>query len=284
MVERVDPARLGFGAEPGLQDARRRRLVLALAAAPFAGGVSLMPRRAAAAGQTSVIEGRDLWLYPGWESLTDDQTPACLKAIDLIHQTTDKLAARGIASVVVIAPLKARSCAENLPDGMAMSAGVNARFDAMRTHAESLNLAIVDSAAAIAAVDASQEKYIRADYHWSGHSAEAVADRVAQRLTASGALKGAAGGDRLGKWQEEVRYGDLAALLPAERKKTVGKDHFIVRTVVPPQGLVDNGPPPVQVVGNSMVQPYLGFPQRLSHAIDRQVGLTWTFGDTGPWK
>ncbi|OAJ53295.1 hypothetical protein A6V36_23865 [Paraburkholderia ginsengiterrae] len=269
-------------------DSGRRRLLLALGAAPLAGAlsfVSLAPRRALAAASSSVIEGRDLWLYPGWESLTDDATANCLKAVDLIHQTTDKLAAHGIRSVIAIAPLKARSCPEYLPGGTALSDGVAKRFAAMRSHADSLNLPMVDSVAAIAAVDASQEKYIRADYHWSGHAAEAVASGVAERLLAIGPLKGEAGsGTRLGKWNEEVRYGDLAALLPPDRKKAVGKDHFIVRAAGAAAGLVDGGAPVVQVVGNSMVQPYLGFPQKLSNAIDRPVGLTWTFGDTGPWK
>ncbi|MFL9865936.1 twin-arginine translocation pathway signal [Paraburkholderia fungorum] len=272
-------------AQPQPSDRVRRRLLLALAAAPLGGVLSLLPRRAFAAASTSVIEGRNLWLYPGWESLTDDATPACLKAVDLIHQATDKLSARGIRSVIVIAPLKARSCPQNLPDGTALSAGVAGRYAAIRARADSLGLQLVDGDAAIAAVDPAQEKYIRADYHWSGHSAEAVAARVAERLVAAGPLKGAAGaGSRLGTWNEEVRYGDLAALLSPERKKAVGKDHFIVRTVVASAGLVDSGPPVVQVVGNSMVQPYLGFPQKLSNSIDRQVGLTWTFGDTGPWK
>ena len=271
--------------QAGPLNTARRRLLLALAAAPLGGALSLLPRRAFAAASTSVIEGRNLWLYPGWESLTDDATPACLKAVDLIHQATGKLAARGIHTVIVIAPLKARSCPENLPDGTAMSAGVASRYAAIRAHAGSLGLQMVDGDGAIAAVDPAQEKYIRADYHWSGHSAEAVAARVAKRLTSAGPLKGTDGaGSRLGKWNEEVRYGDLAALLPPERKKAVGKDHFIVRTVVASPGLVDGGPPVVQVVGNSMVQPYLGFPQKLSNVIDRPVGLTWTFGDTGPWK
>lgn len=265
-------------------DAGRRRLLLALGAAALTGGVGLRPARAVAAQSGSVIEGRNRWLYPGWESVTDDATPACLKAIDLIHQATQTLAARGIRSVIVIAPLKARVCAENLPDGTALSAALQARFAAMRAHGAAIGVPIVDAVAAIGTVDPAQEKYIRADYHWSAHSAEAVAARTARRLLQPGPLSGAAGGGtRLGAWNEEVRYGDLAALLSPERKKAIGKDHFVVRTVVASPNLVD-APPTVQVVGNSMVQPYLGFPQKLSNALDRQVGLTWTFGDTGPWK
>jgi alginate O-acetyltransferase complex protein AlgJ len=79
-------------------------------------------------------------------------------------------------------------------------------------------------------------------------------------------------------------YGDLAALLPPDRKRAIGKDRFIVREEADGGGLLPDATPVVQVVGNSMVQPYLGFPQRLSHTLARPVGLTWKFGDTGPWK
>ena len=136
--------------QAGPLNTARRRLLLALAAAPLGGALSLLPRRAFAAASTSVIEGRNLWLYPGWESLTDDATPTCLKAVDLMHQATDKLAARGIHSVIAIAPLKARSCPENLPDGTAMSAGVAGRYAAIRAHAGTLGLQTVDGDGAIA--------------------------------------------------------------------------------------------------------------------------------------
>ena len=42
-------------------------------------------------------------------------------------------------------------------------------------------------------------------------------------------------------------------------------------------------PAPVAVVGNSFVQPYFGFSQRLSNKIDRPVSLKWNPGDVGPW-
>jgi alginate O-acetyltransferase complex protein AlgJ len=268
-------------------DARRRRLLFALGVAPLvAGGLSMWSRSAYAVPASTVIEGRDRWLFPGWESLTIDDTAACLKVLDLIRATTDRFTARGIRSVIVITPLKARSCEAKLPDGIMLSAAVKARYAVLCVHGKEIGLDLVDGEVALATVNPDDDTtFIRADYHWSGRSAEANASAVAKRLLAGGGFKGEAGGaSKLGDWNEEVHYGDLAELLPPEKKKAIGKDHFIVREVVGGQDLVDSATPVVQVVGNSMVQPYLGFPQKLSNAIDRAVGLTWTFGNTGPWK
>jgi alginate O-acetyltransferase complex protein AlgJ len=56
-----------FARDPGAAIcARRRRLLLALAAAPLAAGLSIAPRTARAA--QGVIEGRDRWLFPAWDS------------------------------------------------------------------------------------------------------------------------------------------------------------------------------------------------------------------------
>lgn len=263
---------------------RRRRLLLALAAAPFAGGLSLFPRRAQAA--PGVIEGRDRWLFPAWESYEADDTEACLKAVDLIAAAVGKLAARDVRCALVVAPLKARAAPDKLPEGATLSTAVAQRYAAILAKGAQAGLDFVDAAAALKNVDTREDStYIRADYHWSAHTAEAVADATAERLAAAGALHGeTAEQPALGDWTEAMRYGDLAALLAPERKRAIGKDRFIVRQQSDGGGLLAEAAPVVQVVGNSMVQPYLGFPQRLAQALGRPVGLTWKFGDTGPWK
>jgi alginate O-acetyltransferase complex protein AlgJ len=264
---------------------RRRRLLLALAAAPFAVGLSFVPRAALAARQ-AVIEGRERWLFPGWESYVDDDTAACLKVVDLIAAAAAKLKAHGVRCTIVVAPLKARAAADKLPEGTAVSAAVAQRYAAILAHGKQAGVDFVDALAALANVDTSQDStYIRADYHWSAHTAEAVADATAERLSAAGALQGEMSAPpALGEWTEAMDFGDLATLLPPERRRAIGKDRFIVREQADDGGLLADAVPVVQVVGNSMVQPYLGFPQRLAHALARPVGLTWTFGDTGPWK
>ena len=264
--------------------ARRRRLLLAFAAAPFVSGLAFAPRAARAA--QGVIEGRDRWLFPAWESYEADDTQACLKVVDLIGTVAGKLAQHNVHCVIVVAPLKARAAAEKLPEGASLSAAVAQRYGAMLAKGKQAGVDFVDAAAALNDVDTHEDStYIRADYHWSGHTAEAVADATADRLTAAGALHGEpAEQPALGDWTEEMEYGDLAALLAPERKRAIGKDRFIVREQTTDAGLLADATPVVQIVGNSMVQPYLGFPQRLAHTLGRPVGLTWKFGDTGPWK
>jgi alginate O-acetyltransferase complex protein AlgJ len=266
----------------------RRRLLRALGAMPLAGGLALLAcgAHAAPTATPTVIEGRNRWLFPGWENLSADDTAACLKVLDLIRAGTEKLTAHGMRSVIVIAPLKARSCSAMLPEHVSLSAAANARYAALCRHGADIGLDIVDGEAALATVNTDDDSpFIRADYHWSAHAAEANAAVTARRLLAGGTISGqAGGGTKLGDWNEEVAYGDLVGLLPPEKKKAIGKDRFIVRQAAAGESLLDSASPTIQVVGNSMVQPYLGFPQKLSNALDRPVGLTWTFGNTGPWQ
>src|SRR5256885_3035674 len=80
-----------------------------------------------------------------------------------------------------------------------------------------------------------------------------------------------------GDWSSDVcssdlRYGDLAELfLTAEERKQIGREVYTVRRQAPAKGLLDDEPAPVHVTGHSMVQPYFGFPQKLSNLLDRPV-------------
>ena len=49
------------------------------------------------------------------------------------------------------------------------------------------------------------------------------------------------------------------------------------------QGPARRRPAPVHVTGHSMVQPYFGFPQKLSSLLDRPVSLNWKPGNVGQW-
>ncbi|KAG1462403.1 hypothetical protein G6F57_013956 [Rhizopus arrhizus] len=88
----------------------------------------------------------------------------------------------------------------------------------------------------------------------------------------------------LGSVVNERRYGDLAELfLTPDQRKQAGRETFTVRRQAENQSLLDDAPAPVHVTGHSMVQPYFGFPQKLSNVLDRPVSVNWKPGNVGHW-
>lgn len=263
----------------------RRRALLAAAALLAGAAVPGLPARAA--DGPIIIMGKGGWLFPGWESLTTSDTAGVQKVVALIKDTKDRLAARNILLVPLVVPLKASFYPDKLPDGTSVSADVKARYDFILAQLKQSGLEAIDLRPALKSVETGKQTiFFRADYHWTAWSAEAAAGAVAQVIKGSVKLSGAPGtGDKLGEWVTQRNLGDLAQrFLSPDQQKAVGPDLYTVR--VPPEdkkGLLDAAPAPVHVVGNSFVQPYLGFPQKLSNALDRPVSLTWNVGNIGPW-
>lgn len=264
-----------------------RRQVIKFLKIMAAGGLFLwlaaMPTRA----NDAVLEGKSNWLFAGWESLSAAKPEGERQSIKLIAETASQLAAKNIRLVVVVVPLKPRYYESLLPDGSAMSDLVRRRYDRLVTELRTAGVSSPDVRDAFKSVIADKkEVFYRTDFHWTTFAAEATADLVAGMVTAEGPLPGKRGsGAQLGEWINDRHLGDLAAnFLAPERKRAIGPEAYVIRTAVKSAaGLLDADPSPVAVVGNSFVQPYFGFPQRLSNRIDRPVALKWNPGDVGPW-
>lgn len=262
--------------------ARAAALALALAATGLAAGAP------PAAAQDAIISGKGGWLFPGWESLTVLDKAGIARTVGLLKDTQAALAARNIKLLPIVVPLKARFYTDKLPDGVRISADVDGQYDYILGQLKQAGLEAVDLRPALKSVQTGKQViFYRADYHWSAWSAEAAAEVVAQAIKGMGLkLNGASGsGDKLGAWVMQRHMGDLAErFLTPDQQKQVGPDLYTVRVQAEGKGgLVDTAVAPVQVVGNSFVQPYLGFPQKLSNALDRPVALTWNPGNVGPW-
>ncbi|MCG2673103.1 twin-arginine translocation pathway signal [Bradyrhizobium sp. GCM10023182] len=235
----------------------------------------------------AVLEGKSNWLFAGWESLTAARPDAEQASIRLISDVGRLLAQRNVKVIVAIVPLKPRYYESLLPDGSTMSDIVRGRYDRELTELRAAGVNTPDLRDAFKTVVADKkEVFYRTDFHWTTFAAEATADLIAGVITSQGPLPGNAGsGTRLGEWMSDRHLGDLAAnFLPPERKRAIGPETYVIRAATKPAaGLLDADPSPVAVVGNSFVQPYFGFPQRLSNKIDRPVALKWNPGDVGPW-
>ena len=89
----------------------------------------------------------------------------------------------------------------------------------------------------------------------------------------------------MGEWVTERHHGDFAAkYLSPRARKQIGRDVFRVR--LPPEqtmGLLDDDTATIHVMGNSFVQPYWGFSQRISNQVQTGTALTWNAGNVGQW-
>jgi len=240
-----------------------------------------------ALARDAVLEGKSNWLFAGWESLTVARPDAERASIKLISDVGRLLAEKSVKLIVTIVPLKPRYYENLLPDGSAMSDAVRGRYDRELTELRAAGVNAPDIRDAFKTVVADKKAvFYRTDFHWTTFAAEATADLVAGVITAQGPLPGNPGsGAQLGEWMNDRHLGDLAAnFLPPERKRVIGPEAYVIRAATKPAaGLLDADPSPVAAVGNSFVQPYFGFPQRLSNKIDRPVALKWNPGDVGPW-
>jgi alginate O-acetyltransferase complex protein AlgJ len=239
---------------------------------------------AAATTPSLIIDGKGDWLFPAWESLTDAGTAGIAAAIKTIAATQHLLKAGGIELLVAVVPMKARFYPDKLPDGIALSADVTARYSAILADLASAGVATFDVNAAMKSI--TQPWFFRTDYHWTEWSAEAVAAACAKKLQTMVTLPPAATPlPPLSAFSQDLHMGDLEQLLPPDRQKAIGEEDISVRTIDASRvQLLDPAKSHVHVVGNSFSMPYLGFPEMLAESLREPVGVTAKFGNAGPWQ
>lgn len=248
---------------------------------------SAQAQTAAQDASSIVTKGKDGWLFPGWGSLTSVDTRGIDNDTRLIAQARDLFAAHGIKLDVLLLPDKTRFYQDKLPDGRTMSPDVQARYAAILGKLKQAGISTFDDEAVLRKLrDAGENVFYRTDQHWTQVAADATAEASAQMIAHDvPKLDGQAGtGMPLGSLFNERRFGDLAELfLTPDEKKQVGREVYSVRRQAEGQRLIDDAPAPVHVTGHSMVQPYFGFPQKLSNLIDRPVSVNWKPGNVGQW-
>ena len=244
---------------------------------------SLRPATARAAAPL-IIEGKGDWLFPAWESLTDAGMSGIASSIRTIDAARRTFSAAGIQLLVLVVPLKARFYPDKLPDGVALSPDVVARYGNILTELTTASIPTFDVAAVMKTI--SQPAFFRTDYHWTEWSAEAVAQACAQHVLSLAPLPPfPTPMPPLSAFSQDKHVGDLAELLPPARQKAVGEEDLTVRSIDASRvQLLDSSNSDVHVVGNSFSMPYLGFPEMLAETLKRPVGVTAKFGNAGPWQ
>ncbi|WP_353192838.1 twin-arginine translocation pathway signal [Pandoraea pnomenusa] len=236
---------------------------------------------------TLVLRGKDNWLFPGWGSLTQVDTKGIDANTALVREARDALAARGIKLEVLLLPDKSLFYQDKLPDGKVMSPEVKARYKTILGKLQEAGITTFDDEVILRRIkEGGQDVYYRTDQHWTQVAADATAEATAVMIRKDVPnLTGEAGtGMPLGAMVNDRRFGDLAELfLTPDQRKQVGREVFTVRRPSEGQALLDDAPAPVHITGHSMMQPYFGFPQKLSNVLDRPVSVNWKPGNVGQW-
>ena len=253
-------------------------------------GFSIFPRSAEAKDldkSSIIIKGKDGWLFPRWGSLKMRDDAGIDNSTSLIGQVKNLLNSKDIKLEVLLLPDKVRFYQNKLPDEDVMSPEVLQRYAVILEKLNKVGISTFDAEDVLRKVQKTGEDvFYRTDQHWTQASADAVAEATAAMIKRDfPQLSGTAGsGMTLGGPIKERRYGDLAELfLSPEEKKQIGRDTFIIRKESQTNSLIDDGVAPIHITGHSMVQPYFGFPQKLSNLLDRSVSLNWKSGNVGPW-
>ncbi|RID98277.1 alginate O-acetyltransferase AlgX-related protein [Simplicispira hankyongi] len=233
------------------------------------------------------IIGKDNYLFPAWGT-TDAPDWAAIDAnVARVAEVRRRLAARGIALVAPVIPSKKLFYADKLVGDDALTPEMLGRYAGIRDRLAAAKVPGFDAEALFRALQAKGEQvYYRTDQHWTQIAADATAQATAELIhQLVPQLAGKPGtGLALGAITKERRYGDLAdRFLSPEQRRAAGREIFTVRRATEQTGLLDSAPAPVHVTGNSMVQPYFGFPQKLSNLLDRPVSVNWKPGDVGFW-
>lgn len=261
----------------------RRRQLLGL---PLGLAMAAMAR--AQSNDTLAFVGQDNFIFAAWDSKSVPDWKGVDATVARVAEVGRLLAARGVVLIVPVLPDKMRIYPDKLPADRLQTPEMRQRYAGILSRLQAAGVATFDGDKLLQALKAGgQAVYYRTDQHWAQPAADATAQATAelirQKVPSLGGRPGT--GMALGPLVNERRFGDLAdRFLSPEQRRAVGREVFTVRRASDGDSLLADAPAPVHVTGNSMVQPYFGFPQKLSSLLDRPVTVNWKPGDVGFWR
>lgn len=263
----------------------RRTLVGALVAT-----AAHVSSRAAIMGLVAV--GKNGWLFPIWDEVRHTDLKRIGKVAELLKNAVDILKQAHIQVVFALTPTKSRVYREFLPDDFKFSPDADHRYPSALdelSRAGGVMIDLLPPLMAYRGANPSEAVFFKGDTHWTAAGAQVAATELARSIRAKVVLPASAKpGASLGSpatltWEKN----DLAALLPPpETSKYPLETYRICRPVERKGGadLIEDDTADVVVVGNSFMQPRLGFASMLSNQLNRPVSLSWKVHQFGPYQ
>jgi alginate O-acetyltransferase complex protein AlgJ len=267
----------------------RRAVLGGAAAATLALGA---PRPSAASIMGLVVVGADGWLYPVWDEVRSFDQNKFNAATKAINSAVAIMKRAGIEAVISLTPVKSRIYPDYMPADFQWSQAALNRYqlslDVLRqpgTLVPDLDLAMRNARKAKPA----DLYFFKTDTHWTPLGSEVCAAVISREMLAKFRLPPSAKpGVALGDYMDMIQSkNDLYEQLSAVEKAKLGRERYKIRREVGADvekaALVDDDSSDIELIGNSYTQPKYGYPQALSHGLNRPVGLTWRVHQYGSY-
>jgi alginate O-acetyltransferase complex protein AlgJ len=267
-----------------MQHLARRGLLAGLAAGAVCG-----PARAAITGLVAV--GREGWLFPIWDEVRSVDLKRVAQVGAVCGAAAELLTKANIQVVFALTPVKSRVYRAFLPDDFSFGADPERRYATAIETLQRIAFAPDLLAPIVAERDANKTEpaFFKGDTHWTAAGAQATAAELARQIDIHyQAPPSAQSGMALAAattltWEKN----DLAELLPAPQNASYPLEDYRIRQLIVAHGadaLLDDVAADVVVVGNSFMQPRLGFVPMLSNKLNRPVSLYWKIHQIGPYQ
>ena len=273
-----------------LAGASRLRLGRRAVLAGLASAAACRSSRAAIVDLVAV--GRDGWLFPIWDEVRHVDLTRIAPVAAVVTEAADLLARANIQVAFALTPAKSRIYKDFLPSDFSFVPDTEKRYavglQRLRAARGAVAVDIAPTLAALRSASSADPVFFKGDTHWTAVGAQATAVEVARQIKASFKLPpsqqpgSALGPPVMADWERD----DLAGLLPAAERAQYPIESYTIRQ--PAQtgggGLLDDDGADVVVIGNSFMQPRLGFAAMLSNQLGRPVSLTWRVHQIGPYQ
>ena len=242
----------------------------------------------------NLVMGRDGWLFASWEDVRRVSNQRMRPVLQLVNQAVRVLRDAEIAVGISLAPTRARLFADLLPPEFPPNADAGRRYELALEELRRGGAVVPDLLTLFDGLRTSQREalFFKADSHWTATGAEFAANDMGRQLREAAPLPASRRpGTRLGNYVNNIHSGDFLALLPEVDKPRYPPERFRIRQAAASAGggsveggLLEDDNADVVIIGNSYMQPYFGYPQVLSAALNRPVSLVWKTARVGPYK
>ena len=274
------PVREGTGGPVG------RRTLIAAGTSVLTAALAMPGLARAQASASLAVVGKDGWLFPIWDKVTDDEATQVRSTVQTIARAIGILKAARIDVANILVPSKARTYRQFLPDNIRVAPAVDRRYASVQAEFRQAGAITPDLDTAFRARAAGTQLFFKSDTHWTPMGAELAAIEVAKAVGPMLPPSGRPGMQVSAPVSKVNARGDLVRNLPEAQRASYGPEPYQVREVVAGGGqnaLIADDSSDVTIVGSSYMEPKYGFQPVFSNQLSRPVSLFWKPNNVGPY-